>query len=480
MDYFKALKEKWNKSKDRRFFSENIYSVYSSRWQDSRDAGNYIIRNQPQRSIITNELAYRFPKTYDQLKLSVDTSINLLKWASEKIGNIYDLPAERSIDGNLITSYDTDDLQQFLSKICPLTYAIRNTFLRPIVQDGILKWDVIRGDQAEVITKLNSHFELEAIIYKLGDHYVFWSDEYHATFPTLDLKNPLDDPDNPEHLNPYGFVPIIPIHAEFPVGEFWDITGSNELYWASIETAIALTNFRRLQQLAAHKQPWIKGDPKKDFDRFAILDPAYPIVLRGANAAVGVVDLQANLKDQMNTILDIAASILHFMGFNPRTVRGDTVGVMSGYALKLENSSLEAVRNKQRTNWRSNEIRMVNVARKVVEVEKLRPENAKMESIPEGELLITFGDTTPEANPTELKDYWQDRFMKGTSEQYEVLMHLDGLDEDFAREKANILKSEQASRLAASVFAPALSPDDLPNDIQEQLLNPDDSEVSDE
>jgi len=473
IEILKQLKNAIGRDKERHLYIENVWNVYSGSWEDSSLTTPTLRSGKPSKSLIMKELEKRFPVTWKKLARNADTSINLLRWASSKVGNIYDVPTTRLVNDEEVPQYDTAILQQTLSQLVPLSYALRNMFIRPMVVEGEILYDVIRPDQATVLPDPLNPRKLLAIAYKVGTRYVVWTKENHWVFGSQDFNNPILNPENPNNVNPYGIVPVVSVPNDFPIGSFWDTFGSNELYTSSIETAIALTDLRRLQQVASHKQPYLKGDPDKDFDRFAILDPANPIILRGKEATAGVLDLKADLQQGMSTILKIAGAVLSFMGFNPKIVTGESASPQSGFAILLQNADLEAVRDKLRTTWTLHEQSLYSVTRQVVEVERLHPENSSLESLPEGQITTLFGDTSNPLSPQEEKDYWHSRLQGGTTTLVDVLMELDGLSKESAEEKAlEIEEYKNRSAVTSTFFPPPM--EETEETIEEPEVNEED------
>jgi hypothetical protein len=437
------LAKQWKEDRKRQYRSKATLSAYNDQWLDWDDCCR-----------ITDLLKQRYPKTWELYQCLIDKSINMLSWATGELCNIYDQAPIRTLGDQEIPTYDTKQLNLTLANAARQTFALGNLFIRPITTPKGLTYDLIPPHLATILpSKSGDPTQFDAIMYKTGPkRFVVWTADDHLVFSDSGLKNLIAHEDNPTNTNPYGIIPIVAVRAKWPSGGWWETDHASRIEKAALETIISMTQLRRLAQVASAKRTVLKGKPGKDFARTHVIDPAYPLIV-AKDGDVDVIDPTADIATFLDSTLKSASAALYQEGISAKAVRGEGHGAESGYKVKLEMSSTEARRDGQRSLWELWEQELINVSRVVVDVDRRDPAFRSVAPIPPGDLSISWADTAPEASYDERVKSWTERLNQQTAERHEVIMDLDGLSEEQAREKIRRIDADNAQKLRASVFA---------------------------
>ncbi len=448
-----TLADLWGQSTARRKTTSKMSGVYANTWRDFDGV-----------HVLVSEIEARYPHTHDLLLAVADTSVNAYRWACSKLGAIYDRTPSRKLSGSECpTLYDSWRVDLGLSQACKLTWALRQTILRPVLGKAGLQVQIMSPEWAVVIPNKDNPTRIDAIMYQIVERklrtdwvrYVAWTPEHHGIYMDQMLTTCLPMVGNPQKINPYKCVPFALAHAEWPMDwDAWKILkpdSAHGIYRAAVEAAIGFTHLRHVIRWASHRQVSFKGVPGKDFDPEMISDVANPWVV-GPNANIEVHDFQVEIDKQVEAVLKLLDTPLNMEGIRPELVRGFTTAT-SGIDRRLQMTDLEERREEARTLWRINEDAFYDVAREVVEVDRRRRGLEHHPSLPPGELQIDYAEIGPGMGMVDALDYWRSRISAGLATPTEALMALDDVTREEAEEKAAeaALARAQADRLSGGV-----------------------------
>ena len=452
-DTLDLLADLWNRSTERRVLTSRMAGVYRNEWRDLY--GTHTLER---------ELRDRYPHTYEMILAVADTSVNAFRWACSKLGAIYDRAPQRKLSGiDCPSLYNSWRIDLGLAQACKLTWALRQTILRPVLSKDGLQVQVLSPEWSVVVPNRDNPMRIDAIMYQIVERvqrqdwirYVVWTPEHHGIYQDQMLTALLPMAGNPQNLNPYKVVPFTLAHAEWP--EDWDAwkildpRSSHGIYRAAVEAAIGFTHLRHVIRWASHRQVSFKGVPGKDFDPNMIVDPANPWVV-GPNATVEVHDFQIEIDKQVEAVLKLLDTPLNMEGIRPELVRGFTTAT-SGIDRRLQMTDLEERREEARTLWRINEDAFYDVSREVVEVERRRSGLEHHSALPPGEIEIDYAEIGPGMGMVDALDYWRSRISAGLATPVDAIMELDDVSREDAEEKAAeaALTRAQAERLSGGV-----------------------------
>lgn len=392
----KAFKKSYTLQDLRRFWSCAEETKRRERAQELYD-----IFRKDWRHLLKKRLCELYtPQTWEKLRLQIDTSINILRWAADEIAAIYSQSPTRTLEGleeqsdKILQPYVYDgQLDLALDQACRLTWALREAAIRPLVvmePEPHVVLDVIPPSKLTVFPNPLDPVDIIAIIIQMSDQrWHYWDREVYLemdpSFNVVDMRE-----------NPYKLIPYIVAHAAYPVRGFWHEDEAQELLEATYNVGIAQTEWNHLRRLQSFKQVWVSADNQDDHLPALLMDPAAAIALRGA-AQIGTLDLQADLSTQLDTILKKAEAALVPYGLRPEQIRG-TLDAASGYALSIKLLGQERAWGRQRRVWTVWESKLWEVARSVLEVQ------AGI-CLPKNKLLIDWAEIGPAASPNEEADY---------------------------------------------------------------------------
>lgn len=417
----------WQAGATRRADVADLLAIYRNDWS----------------AILQAELKSRFRKeNYDKLSLIADPSLNVLRWACDRLAKIYSKAPGRSLDTDAdLSEYGGNALDLTLQEAARLLQVCRDLLLRPVVRDGALTLDVWTPDVCEVIPRDDDPTRMEAVIYQFAytdeqgrteTRYAYWDAEEHWILNSGWGVVPIEG--NEEGINPYGVVPFVACHARWPVSAFWHEEESFALKRATIEAALALTDLRHLMKVASYKQIVIAGNPGKDFPLHQVLDPSQPVLV-GSNGSASILDLQTDFAALMDTIITQIGVVLNTCGIRPETFKG-SVSAASGYALQIQNQDLEEQWNEGRRLWDVYEDDLYQLSRVVADVEGIA-------SLPDGHLSLSWPEVGTRQDPTEVLTYWKDRIDAKLATRTMALMDMDGLTEEEAKALIKEIDKEQ-------------------------------------
>lgn len=431
-DILQDLKQQLGKDRDRQRFSKTALGIYQNKWT-----------NWDNRCVIYQALLSRFPETYKTLEPLIFRGVNVYGWGVNQVAAIYSRPPKRKVGEDDVESFSTERNNLTLDQAAKLTYALREMFIRPMVDEDGLFFDLITPDRVTILP--DGLGRMEAVCYQTADSkWLVWTKNHHLQFSdkSLDLKRADELEGNPGNLNPYApYIPLQLCRAAWPSGEWWTYFQSQGLIDAAISTAVAFTQVERLRQVANSKRMVVKGKPGNDFDRKQQLDPGFPVVV-GKDGDFFAVDTEADIVGAIEAILKQAGAVLSMEGIRFDAVRGTTQVANSGYELKLQMTGLEERRDEQRRLWTAYEQGLLEISRKVIEVERRRPEFRNIAPIPEGDLQIEFASTAPESSREEKQAYWAARIEDGTATRVDAIMDMDGLSQEEAEKKLARIQAE--------------------------------------
>lgn len=363
---------------DRREYVAGLLDIFTGDWGHLLDA----------------ELQKLFlPQTYERLALRADTSINVFKQAAEQIAAIYSRQVTRTIDNDPAPFDVFADLDMAFFSADQTAFVCQEVFVRPLYDPdrGVITVDLLTPDSAWAMPADLDPLGLKFLMYQRGEQYVVWT---ASNFAVYDRDfNLLPDPDNPDHVNPFGVIPWVCIHNKYPAdGQVFHEGQSEQLRQATLSTGIQKTDLNHIQHLQSFKQ--LVGIGFDDSDKAQKMsDPASILTVDNPGASVSVLDMQANIKSHLDAVLEASSVTLNQLGIRPEMTRG-TLSASSGYALTIQLHNLERQWEQRRNLWRLYEQRFYDVARLVWQA-------FTGEALPEGKVQVEYQPLGPGANLVE-------------------------------------------------------------------------------
>lgn len=298
------------------------------------------------------------PQIAEQLFLKTDISMNLLRWVSDELAQIYAVspkrkfvarkedpnpPTQQELDAALDWYEDGGKLDLALDRAAKMTFALREVLIRPHVADKRLSLEILTPENVLVLPHPLDYTEIEAILVRLDEfRFGFW--EKNSFVELNAALSPVV-----EEANKYKTIPYVVCHAAFPSMRFWHQFESNALKEATLTACVGLTDHAHLRHLQSFKQIVVTADKLDDTASTQLLDPSGIIHLKG-NATATVLDLQAELDKHLNSVIEQAGAILALYGIRPEQLRG-TLDASSGFALSIKMLGTIKAWKAQRKVW---------------------------------------------------------------------------------------------------------------------------------
>ena len=419
LDY---IRKEWGYSRKRRTKCLARREVYQHDWYEQ----------------LRDEVLKQFlPQNADKLLSRADTSMNILRWATDTIAAIYSRPVHRMIGDTLLAPMAEVDLA--LDLACKLTFYQGESLVRPFWAGDRLLLDVVPADRFLAVPDQLDRLKLKAVVISdtnsRGDviGFTVWTREEHYELNRdWTIRTP-----NEERANPYGVIPYICSHAQYPSATFWHWHEAEGLHQATLQLGVAMTDWHHLRHLQSFKQLAIRTEGA-DRSKTAKLasDPSSTLLLSGPTASAQVLDMQANLTAYLDALLTKVESILQLYGIKPEVARG-TEQAQSGYALKLKLYGLQEQWEQQRQLWRLWEREMWRVAAVTVPLEG-------GPAIPDGSLQITYPELGPGRDPTELSNLATQQYSAGMVSRSEALRMTDRSEQQIEQIEMEILEESAA------------------------------------
>jgi len=380
----------WNEQKDARAYAARKRKMYQHDWKDWL--------NEEMRKLFESD-------TFDILKQRSDTSVNMFRWTIDELASIYSEPVHRSIDDTVDLEI-SPEVDMTLDQACKWTMATGEVLLRPAWVNGRMLIYLYPRDSFLAVPSDEDPLLLDAVVIEHKDSkgatskYEVWTEHewayYDQAWQPIAMQG--EDGEPRDTTNPYGVVPFVVAHSEYPSTAFWHGSSCDDLAQACLDMGVSLTDFNHLRHFQSYKQGVIKSDTLEDGDISRLKsDPTSWIQIKGATANAFAIDMQANLSENLNVALDKSQFTVGMRGARPTLVRGEE-SAASGYALKIKEHKKAQVWSQLRQLWHLWEESLWRVARVVFPVED-------GPAIPEGKLMIDWPELGPGSSRLEVGQY---------------------------------------------------------------------------
>ncbi|OQB57129.1 MAG: hypothetical protein BWX98_01618 [Candidatus Aminicenantes bacterium ADurb.Bin147] len=384
------LEAKWNADQERQAAALNKLNLYKDDYEDL---------------ILAAMKKEYHPDNYRRLRYHVNPSQNILKRVVNEISMVYKAPAQRGLFSAAGEEIESDRYTQILAetkigqkmkKANRYTNLENETMIFVTVRGGKIVYDVLTPNLVTVVQDEDDPTRARAIVYRVDlantpgetePRYYYWDDQ--GTHSILDKnfveRQPIYTPENYPYRDAEGqpVMPFVVIHRNDPDGSFWDQDTGNDLYNSTILIGVKMSMFDYYFKAASFKQIYIRTEGDVPSDQ--VMDISTALVVRGDHAEVGVLDIQANLKQLQDALVFQINSIINNYGISADqwTV---SVSELSGRALKIKNRALLEAREEQLPTYLDAEKDLFDITRIV--------NNAHLpDKLPEdAEFGITFGE----------------------------------------------------------------------------------------
>ena len=303
----------------------------------------------------------------------IDMTNNIYKTIVEKISRVYTQGVERDFndDENLKLLYDKARVNKYMKQANKYLNAFNDVLLQVSWDEnnGIPKFNFRLPHRTRVAT--NSFDEVVAVEYFVetleegAEKWAFWSDVEHYYNIYTGEGEAVQEAvgDNSEMTNPYGVLPFVIMQNGFRDGNFFDMFSGDDLVNITLDNAIYNTFKNYLIKWQSFKQMVVTGSNVGSLDG-QMLDPATALSAEGEDVDIKLLDLQANLTQLVDTIESSSTTVAVNYNISPNQFRM-TGQVSSGFALQMENKSLDEFTADQQSDFVSYENDLFNLIIKI-------------------------------------------------------------------------------------------------------------------
>lgn len=379
------------------------------------------------KTLIEDELEDQFvKKNYENIKLMVDDSLNLVEYVTNETAVLYSKEPVRELSKE---SKRWDALQPILQqniimdKINKITYCCNECGVVIQPRNEMIELDILTPNMISIIQQQDDPTKIFGFIYEISlsntvninltDKVKYKRDLYKRQFIYYDIEGNhfkfdqnnkiIANENNPENINPYKdkkgnfILPLVIFHKSYNENAIWDETSGNKLFSATRQIAVVSSLFNYYLKNASHKQPVITGNADVQIPDNQILDNATVLKIIGENADFKLLDFQGNLEQFFQQIMHKIELLLNQEGLALSEFTKAGSGE-SGYKLQIKKEPLKKKINQQKPFFRIYENELF---------EKIRIVNNTnyAEKIDENiEFSIDYAEITEQQDPKEIRE----------------------------------------------------------------------------
>ena len=345
------------------------------------------------------------------------SNVNLTKRIIDRISLVYMKPPKRE--------YSNENFPQILhekdfkmQRAERMTNLLENVLIKPTWRDGVLDYDIIMdfepifGDDPLRPIAFTYPLSMKAsVMDDTPELTAYWDAEHTFIFDGNGRIQ--EDPNNPEHINPYGILPFIECFKNGrPEYSYMDTCPANDIVATNIEVNVSETNSNANTMFQSFGYMYVNGSQvEKDTlevgqDKISFLG----------------IDGTMNIVSPPNTVEALASSIEHSYKLlaqnyhlNISFVEGTTAE--SGVAIKLRNTELTDARISDVIRWKGVEQKLFDIESIILGVEA---------GINGGELLkVDYEENEEILSDEEKRAKWDWELSHGIIDVADILVQKD-------------------------------------------------------
>ena len=344
-------------------------------------------------------------------------NVNITKRIIDRISMVYMKPPHREYsDDSVVGFFHGKDFK--LQRAERMTNLLEHILIKPTWRDGQIDYDVIMDFEAQFgddpLRPISITYPLAMKASVLDDSpelSAYWDAEKTLIFDRHVRKH--DDPDNPDHINPYGVLPFVECFRDGrPEYSYLDTSPANDLIATNLEVNVSETNANANTMFQSFGYMYVNGSQiEKDTlevgqDKISFLG----------------IDGTMNIVSPPNTVQALASSIEHSYKLlaqnyhlNISFVEG--TAAQSGVAIKLRNQELTDSRISDVIRWKEVEHKLYDLESIILNVEANRNT---------GELLkVDYEENVEVLSEEEQREKWDWELSKGIIDVVDILMQKD-------------------------------------------------------
>ena len=311
-----------------------------------------------------------------RLDRQLDLTNNIFKTITQKVSRVYSFGVEREF-----SSEDTQELYKELqiNKIMKEANLFTNALNDVLLQ---VSWNYKENKPRLIFryphktkVELDEYDQPKEVEYfveqddKDREKWAYWSDSehYYKIYDGEDIT--IEYPEgNEEGVNPYGVLPFVFMQNGFRDGNFFDEYTGEDLVYITLDNAVYNTFKNYLIKWQSFKQLVVTGANIGELSG-QLLDPSTALTASGENVSVDLLDLTADLKQLDEVLQSSANNVAINYNISPSQFRMSGQ-VSSGFALQMENASLDEFTLEQQGDFVHYEKQLFDLLSIVVGIEE--------------------------------------------------------------------------------------------------------------
>ena len=319
----------------------------------------YSMINDNYKSQVVRHLTNIYSKAGDiKLDRQLDLSNNIMKSILNRISRVYSFGVNREFSDELTAEmYQNLNINKIMKEANYFVNGLNDILLQ-------VGWNYNKNEprlvfryphKTEVtLDEYDEVSEVEYFVKKIDnktEKWAYWSnsEHYYKIYDgSEDFK--IEYPEgNEEGINPYKILPFVSMQNGFRDGCFFDEFTGDDLVSITLDNCVYNTFKNYLIKWQSFKQLVITGSNIGELSG-QMLDPSTALTASGENVNIDLLDLQANLTD-LNTVLQESANNVAInYNISPSQFRMSGQ-ISSGFALKMENISLDEFTAEQQADF---------------------------------------------------------------------------------------------------------------------------------
>jgi len=394
--------------------------LQQSRWDAQQNAKNQWRKARMCAREFYNGANEKYTKKYFSNKLLNKipvANVNITRRIIDRISLVYMKPPKREYSNeNLPVYFNEKDFK--MQRAERMTNLLEHILIKPTWRNGVIDYDVIMDFEAMFE---DDPLRPSAYTYPLAikssvmddtpELTAYWDAEH--TFIFDNNGKIMDDPENPEHINPYGVLPFVECFKNGrPEYSYLDTSPANDLIATNLEVNVAETNSNANTMFQSFGYMYVNGSQvEKDTlevgqDKVSFLG----------------IDGTLNIVSPPNTVDALSSSIEHSYKLlaqnyhlNISFVEG--TAAQSGVAIKLRNQELTDSRISDVIRWKGIEQQLYELETIILAVEG---------NINTGELLkVDYQENVEILSNEEQRAKWDWELSHGIIDVADILLQTD-------------------------------------------------------
>ena len=296
-------------------------------------------------------------------------NVNITKRIIDRISLVYMKPPVREYTNELLPTYfhEKDFKMQRAERMCNL---LEQILIKPTWRNGVLDYDIIMDfepmfeDDPLRPTAFCYPLSFKAsVMDDTPELNAYWDAEH--TFIYDGTGKILDDPNNPEHINPYGVLPFVECFKDGrPEYSYLDTSPANDIIATNLEVNVSETNSNANTMFQSFGYMYVNGSQvEKDTlevgqDKISFLG----------------IDGTMNIVSPPNTVDALASSVEHSykllaQNYHLNISFVDGTAAQSGVAIRLRNQELQDARLSDVIRWKGIEKKLFDLESTILGVE---------------------------------------------------------------------------------------------------------------